>query len=260
MTAAVTSIFLLTGGVAIAAPTNDTYPNRTVIGSVPFAETVDTTTATTDSDDVEINAICGAPRTDASVWYSYTPAVDGAIIIDVSDSTYSAGVLVATGGPGAWTIQTCGPGAVSLPTVAGQTYTILAIDDQYDGGGNGGTLQISVTEAPPPPKIDVTIDPYAHLNPQAGSATVVGTVTCTGQAEFAFLQTLLVQRVGRFTIIGYGYSDVVCDGVTHPWSAEVVSENGKFSGGKAADATIAIACGMIMCSFDYEQRQVLIRH
>lgn len=260
VTAAVTSMLLLTGGVAVAAPTNDTYPNRTVIGSIPFTETLDTTTATTDSDDVEINTTCGAPATAASVWYSYTPDVDGATIIDVSDSSYSAGVLVATGGPGAWIIQTCGPGTVGLPTMAGQTYTILVIDDQLDGGGNGGTLQMSVTKAPPPPTIDITIDPIAHLNPQRGSATVTGMVTCTGQAEFAFLQTRLIQRVGRFTLIGFGFSDVVCDGVTHPWSAEVLSETGKFSGGKAADASIAVACGVIFCSVDYEERRVQIRH
>jgi len=258
--AAVTSILLTTGGVAIAAPTNDTYPNRTVIGAVPFAETVDTTTATTDGDDVDINATCGAPATDASVWYQLTAITDGAIIVDVGASSYSAGVLVATGGPGAWTIETCGPGAVIFPTTAGQTYAILAIDDQDDGGGNGGTLQISVTEAPPPPSIDVTIDPIAHLNPQAGSITVTGRVTCTGQAEFAFLDTQLRQQVGRFTIIGFGFADVVCDGVTHQWSAEVVSENGKFSGGKAADATFAVACGPILCGIDYEQRQVKVRH
>jgi hypothetical protein len=257
--AAATGALLLTGGVAIAAPTNDTYPNRTVIGSVPFAETVDTATATTDSDDADLNATCGAPATDASVWYELTASTDGAIIVDVSAASYTAGVLVATGGPGAWVLQTCGPGAVIFPTTAGETYAILAIDDQSDGGGNGGTLRISVTEAPPPPSIDVTIDPIGHLDPQAGSVTVTGTVTCTGQAEFAFLETELRQQVGRFTIIGSGFTEVVCDGVTHQWSAEVVSENGKYSGGKAADATLAVACGTFQCGVDYEQRQVKVR-
>jgi hypothetical protein len=260
VTAAVTSLMLLTGGVAIAAPTNDTYPGRTVIGSVPFAETLDTTTATTDGDDVGINASCGAPATDASVWYELTAATDGAMIADVANSSYSAGVLVATGGPGAWNIVSCGPGAVVWPTMTGQVYAILAIDDQNDGGGNGGTLRISVAQAPPPPSIDITIDPIGHLDPAAGSATVVGTITCSGDAEFAYLETQLRQRVGRFTIFGFGFSTVVCDGATHPWSVEVLSENGKFSGGNAADATIGVACGLVFCSFDYEERQVRLRH
>jgi len=259
ITAAVGSILVLTGGVAAAAPGNDTYPGRTVIGSLPFAETVDTTTATTDADDAELNATCGAPATDASVWYEFTAAADGAILVDVSGSSYSAGVLVGTGGPGAWTIVTCGPNAVVLPTTAGQTYAILAIDHQADGGGNGGTLRISVTEAPPPPSIDVTIDPIGSFNPQSGSATVHGTVTCTGPVQFAFLQTELRQRVGRFTIIGFGQINVTCDGATHPWSIEMVAENGKFSGGKAADATLAIACGQVLCGIDFEERQVHLR-
>ena len=41
--------------VLAAAPTNDTYTGRTVIGSLPFTDTVDTTEATTDADDAEMN-------------------------------------------------------------------------------------------------------------------------------------------------------------------------------------------------------------
>lgn len=260
VTAAVTALLTLTGGVAIAAPANDTYSGATAIGSLPFADTVDTSTATTDADDAELNAQCGAPATDASVWYEVTPTTDGALMVDVTGSSYSAGVLVGTGGPGAWNLVACGAGRIAFATAAGQRYSILAIDDQLDGAGNGGTLEIAVDEVPAPPSIAVTIDPIANLNARTGSVTVHGTVTCSGDVIFAALQTRLVQQIGRFTIEGFGLADVTCDGGTHEWSVEVASPYGKFSGGKAADATIALACGEMLCSLDYQERQVLVRH
>lgn len=261
--AAATSVLLASGGgLADAAVDNDTYAGRVVIGSVPFTATVDTSTATTDSDDADLNQTCGAPATDASVWYEYTAPADGALIIDVTKSNYTAGVLVGTGGPGNWTIQTCGPGAVALPTAAGQTYAILVIDDQYDGGGNGGTLQLEMTETAPPPIVDVTVNPTGTYDVHTGSATISGTITCTdGPTQFSFVQTELRQkRAGRYTVIGYGFAEVTCDATTRPWSVEVVSPNGPFGQGDAADATIAIACGEIFCSLDYEEHQVRLHN
>lgn len=258
--AAATSLLVAGAGLAAAAPGNDAYAGRTTIGSVPFTATVDTSTATTDADDAELNATCGAPATDASVWYQYTAPASGALIIDVSGSNYPAGVLVGTGGPGGWTIEACGPGAVALATTAGQTYSILLIDDQSDGGGNGGTLQLSVTEAPPQPIVDVTVDQNGLFNRQTGSATVSGTVTCTGgPSQFSLVQTELRQKRGRFTVIAIGGLEVTCDATTRPWSVELVSPNGPFGRGEAANVTMAIACGDILCSQDYEEHPVILR-
>src|SRR6266542_2977404 len=88
---------ILAASPALAAPpSNDTFSGAKVI-TVPFSETLDTTEATTDSDDGEANADCGAPATEASVWYSLTASSDGAVLVDVSDSNYSAGLFVVTG-------------------------------------------------------------------------------------------------------------------------------------------------------------------
>src|SRR5262249_51158225 len=81
-----------------AAPSNDTIGGATVIGAVPFSETIDTSQATTDAQDVAINSQCGAPATNGSVWYQLTAAEAG-YLVDVSQSTFSAGVIVATGSP-----------------------------------------------------------------------------------------------------------------------------------------------------------------
>ncbi len=184
-----------------AAPANDTYGGRVIVGALPFTATLDTSEATTDADDADINASCGAPATDASVWYEFTATANGGVVLDVSGSSYSAGAIVATGSPGSFNLLTCGPGAVSWSAVAGETYAILVIDDQLDGGGNGGTLNLTMDVAPPAPTIDVTVNPVATFL-KNGSAVVSGTVTCTGLVDFAFLETDLRQTVGRFVVEG----------------------------------------------------------
>jgi hypothetical protein len=239
-----------------APPSNDTFGGAIAIGSLPFSTTTDTTEATTDADDAEANANCGAPATDASVWYSITPATDGALLVDVSASSYTAGVLVVTGAPGSFEIVTCGPVRIAFLTTAGTTYHLLAIDDQQDGAGNGGTLVMTVDNAPPPPTIDVTVDRVARFN-RTGTATVRGTINCSGVVDFAFVQVELHQRVGRGEVLGIGGMDVVCDGVDHRWSVEVFPVVGrKFAGGKGATVTFAVACGPLDCSIDYEEQRV----
>jgi hypothetical protein len=240
-----------------AAPTNDSFAGAVAIGSLPFTATVDTTQATTDADDVSANVDCGAPATDASVWYSYTAAEDAAILVDVAKSSYSAGVLVVTGAPGAFQLVACGPQTVGFPVVAGQTYYLMMIDDQSDGSGNGGQLALTVDIAPPTPTITATVDPTGSFNSKTGSATVHGTFTCSGAADYAEVDIELHQQVGRGEVVGYSYVEITCDADTHPWSLEVVPTVGtKFAGGKAASLTFTVACGVLDCSTDYQERVV----
>ena len=51
-----------------APPSNDTFAGATA-AALGFSEELDTTDATTDGDDAQLNTSCGAPATDASVWY-----------------------------------------------------------------------------------------------------------------------------------------------------------------------------------------------
>jgi hypothetical protein len=250
---------LMLASPVLAQPSNDTYGGRTVIPSVPFSATLDTTEATTDPDDTAMNLACGAPATDASVWYEITPATDAALIVDVSASSYSAGVIVATGSPGSFSFVTCGPLLVGFQALASETYAILVFDDQQDGIGNGGTLSILVDFAPPQPEVDVTVDRFAEFDSVTGSATLTGTVTCTGTAEFTEIFVTLRQVVGRFAITGLGFTSFVCDGTTQPWSVEIFPDNGLFRGGRAAQFTSAVACGLISCGFDEEQGNVFLR-
>ncbi|HEY3210562.1 MAG TPA: hypothetical protein VGL18_12365 [Actinomycetota bacterium] len=240
-------------------PSNDTFVGAKVI-TIPFSETLDTTEATTDADDAEANADCGAPATEASVWYSLTASSDGGVIVDVSGSNYSAGVIVVTGSPGSFSLQTCGPGSVVFETSAGTTYSILAFDDT-PGGGNGGLLNISVSEAPPPPEVSITIDPLGRFDPHTGTATVSGTYTCSGDADFVEIDGTLRQSVGRFVVSGSFFvgEGLTCTGGPFPWSATVFPDNGKFAGGKATASVFIFACGQFLCGEDSEEAMIRLR-
>jgi hypothetical protein len=235
----------LAAPVLAAAPTADLYAGRTVVGAIPFTDSVDTTDATTDADDAEANAQCGAPATDASVWYEYTATSDAGFLVDTNSSTYSTGVIVATGGPGSFNVLGCFPGSSSVPSTAGETYAILVFDYQGDGGGNGGTLNIGIGELPPPPVLDVTIASTGQFNAKTGVATIHGTLSCTGGETEGknFISVQVAQSIGRFKFSGDGFVTFACDGTAQTWSAEVFSSNGKFAGGKATVTIFAVATG-----------------
>lgn len=245
-----------------AAPSNDTYAGRAPVGPLLFSDSLDTSEATSDADDVEANTNCGAPATDASVWYEFTPAADGNILVDVSASDYSAGIIVVSGSQGSFVLQSCGQGAVGFFASSGEVYAILAFDDQLDGAGNGGTLEITIDAAPPPPTVDITVNRVGQFNKVTGSATISGTLTCTGDAVYSEISVQLSQNVGRFTISGFGGIFVeppVCDGTAQPWSVEVFGSTGKFKGGRAVAVTFALVCDNFTCAFDEETTKVMLR-
>ena len=257
MTAAGATAALVAGAWAAPAlaapPTNDTYVGITMVSGFPYSAQADTTEATTDSDDAPIRDQCGAPATDASVWYEFSTPTAATLFADVSASDYSAGVAVAVGSPGSFEVLACGPGGTVWNAETGTTYTLLVFDDQTDGAGNGGTLELVVDEAPPPPALEVTVNPIGSFDSRTGSAFVSGTVMCGADAEFAFLEAQLTQRVGRLLIRGFGGTEVTCDGTTRPYTLEIIGDNGTFKGGKAAQLTFAAACSFLCSEYSAEQ-------
>ena len=157
-------------GPALAAdpPANDLFDAATTVSSTPFVESVDTTGATTDATDAAANANCGAPATEASVWYSLTEPLPGGTpyTVDVSGSSYPAGVIVVTGTPDSFVLQACGPGSVSFLANAGTTYSILAFSDTP--GVIGGTLTIAI-QASQPNEVSISIDSTGTLTEPATS-------------------------------------------------------------------------------------------
>ena len=230
-------------GLALAAsPGNDEYSGRTVVAAFPFSDEVDTTEATTDALDASVNLECGAPATDASVWYEYTPGVDGQFVVDTSGSNYSVGIIVLTGAEGSFLFNACGPDGLVVYGTAGETLTILVFD--YDEVGNGGNLSLAITEVPPPPVLELTVSRQGSVNQRTGLATITGTISCSGGDESGknYLDVQLTQRIGRFVISAGGSASFACDGQTEPWTVEVTGYNGRLAGGKATVTVFATAC------------------
>lgn len=141
---------LPTGSALAAPPSNDDFSGSVVLdqAALPFVDTVDTTEATNAGADLEAGPLCeGPPATDAGVWYSITPTSDFNVFVDTTGTDYSSGVLVYTGGPGSFELVQCAPFETVFAATAGVTYHIMIIDDQEDGGGNGGTLEVQINDA-----------------------------------------------------------------------------------------------------------------
>jgi Family of unknown function (DUF6299) len=240
------ALLLAAPSAIAAAPSNDTSSGALPINALPYVASVDTTQATTDADDAAANANCGAPATDASVWYKVTLDTATDILVDVSGSDYSAGVIVSAGTIS--NVITCGPQIVEFFADAGTDYYLLIFDDQLDGSGNGGTLSLNVDVTPPPPDVTLTVNRAGGFNAKDGTAIVSGTASCTGDhVDFFEVDGNMRQNVGRFAITGSFFAELVCDGATHDWSAIVYPDNGKFGGGRAQVGAFAFACNIVTC-------------
>jgi hypothetical protein len=232
-------------------------------GALPFSHSLDTSEATTDADDAEIAAQCETqpPTIGASVWYEFTPLADAEILVDLTNSHYNVGVAVATGGPGSFVVVACREWSASFLAQAGVTYSILAFD-YYADTFNGGWFDIAVREVqppPPPPELDVAVDPVGTFNSSTGSATITGTVTCDDELGDAWMEVQVSQRVGRFTIRGYGWTSAPCTDTAQPWSIELVASDGVFKGGNVLSLISAVACGNAGCGHDSEEATVRLR-
>jgi len=246
--------------IAASVPSNDAFSGATVV-TVPFSEVLNTTEATTDADDAQLNATCGAPATDASVWYALTPVADAVVVIDVSQSDYSAGVLVGVGSQGSLFTVACGPGAVSFFAAALTTYYVLAIDDQFDSAGNGGSLNISFSAAQTTTLDAFTVDRFGSFDAQTGIARISGSYACS-HGDFINTFVDARQNVGRLvTIFGSGsfFDFGTCDGASHAWAADVVPQSGKFAGGKSMTVSFAFTCGAVNCATGYVEQTVMLR-
>ncbi|HET6166308.1 MAG TPA: hypothetical protein VFE07_05730, partial [Marmoricola sp.] len=236
-----------------AAPSNDEVGGAEAL-SLGEHVSLDTTGATTTADDATLNDACGAPATDASVWYTFTAADDGGVVLDASSSDYSAGFMVFEGAPSPDSLINCGPLTIGLGTSAGTTYTVMVFDDQQDENGtSGGDLELDVNAAPPPPTVDMTVDPKATVD-KSGTAWVTGSYTCTNGDNIE-IDGELHQSVGRVTINGYGglFDEGTCDGSPHAFSMGISGENGKFAGGRAASIVFSYACGSFDCADGYAE-------
>jgi Family of unknown function (DUF6299) len=228
---------------AAAPPANDVQAGAVLISGIPFSYSEDTTEATSvDAGELVASQYCagvGAPAFEHAVWFkAVTSGSGGAVVLDASQSDYGTGIAVLEDVGGQLVPRACAPSPflVAAGGAAG-TFYILVFGDGTTTE-TSGNLVFTVDTAPPPPIVAVTIDPVGTAT-KDGSATISGTLTCSGSAASPvslFLE--LKQTVGRLIITSFVATDPIpCDGTTHDWQASVPASNGKFSGGKA-EATV----------------------
>src|SRR6476469_849424 len=91
---------VLVAGQAGAAPSNDSQAGAvTIAPPLPFHSTEDTTTATVDAGDTVARDYClgvGAPAFEHSGWFKsvIAPGTTDAFAVDVTGSSYGAGIAV----------------------------------------------------------------------------------------------------------------------------------------------------------------------
>jgi hypothetical protein len=228
-------------------PANDKFAHATVVHSLPFTQTVDTTGATTDANDTQANENCGAPATGHSVWYKYTAgASDTAVAFGTTQSNFSPGFLVATGTKGALTMLNCGLGTVSTAVIPGEAYYVMVFDPF---GGPGGTLAFQAEAAP---VLNTTVQYKTHVE-GTGEADLKGTYNCTngGANPFWDISGQLVEIVGSSVATGSfdaGIGTATCDGTDHRWTALGTPDSVSFAPGKAAALTSTALCGDLVCT------------
>ncbi|MGC4112167.1 MAG: DUF6299 family protein [Nocardioides sp.] len=239
------------GAAAAAAPGNDEPGGAQVLH---LGDTVneDTTQATTNGGDDTLNTNCGAPATNGSVWFTYSPGSKRDVLLDASASDYEAGLMVFDGTPTAESLFSCGPLELGLRLRPGHTYYIMAFSD--DPAVIGGNLTLTLQNAPIP-RVHVSVEKKGVAF-HGGAAQLHGHYVCRHGEGFADVSAHLRQRAGRLKIQGDSDTGINCDGTRHRWSARVVSPFGTYAAGHGTAKVKIIACGILVCRHTSAKRQV----
>lgn len=129
------------------APPNDGCATPRLITSLPYQDTLDTTKATSSSDDP---ISCTGTGDSNTVWYAITSSANTVYAVDTRSSAFNTVVSVFTGACGSLTAIACNDdfsvasnetdrSLLTFSASAGVTYLI-----EVSGKGSGGTLQIRI--------------------------------------------------------------------------------------------------------------------
>jgi hypothetical protein len=233
------------------APANDDIASPTVIGSLPFTDSIDSGGATVGATDP---GYCFGPefgQDPASVWYAYKSTETGPLLATTFGSDYDTTLYVGTAdGAGGIAVLGCSDdtrsqqSAVRFDAIAGETYLFSAASSPF-GGSTGGNLVFNLDVGPPAQAVDLHVDSVGSFNGY-GIATIRGTVSCAAPAPLGSIVIVeLAQWVGNRDLPGTAFLDVEgcpADGIR--FEAEVTSPYGKYRGGHAAAQVIFAACAI----------------
>ena len=151
--AALTGTLSIAPTAVAAPPANDNFESATVVGALPFADTVSIVDATTETGE-PIDAVWYQGR---SVWYSYTPAEDAVVRFETEPWAGSPFMVVyRADGPGFGGLTRISgdhwstPMTRALSLTAGTTYYVQG-GDRYAVWGYTESFTLRLTAVPPPP-------------------------------------------------------------------------------------------------------------
>jgi hypothetical protein len=168
---------LLNVPAALAQPANDDFDTPTVIGALPFTDSISTVDATVAADDPFCNS------SEHTVWYSFTPTQDGPIRADTFGSDYDTNLAVYVGSRGALSEIACAffPSQVTFAAAADTTYFFM-VGSTF--GVPGGTLVFNV--AGPPANDEIGGAAPLTLNTTVTQDTTLATSSPTDPTNCTF--------------------------------------------------------------------------
>ena len=228
-----------------APPANDDVGAATVVGALPFSDTVDTSEATAAAGDLD----CSGLEDTHTVWYTITPQTDVVLGLRTTpqfpEHVFTA---VATGSPGSLTFLQCSSlDTQTLDAAAGTTYFI-----QISSAGEdpGGLVTFSV-ERVRPVSVFLALRKTGTVDQAQGTVIVGGTVRCSRRlppgADVAVQGTL--SQDGASGVLVPFHSAVGCpSGTRLRWRATVQVLAGAFAPGPATLTATAFACDEFTCA------------
>jgi hypothetical protein len=222
-------------------PGNDDFDNARQVAELPYKQKIDIGKASKADDDPECR---GAGHT---VWYQFTPSTDMRLTARVRGRRTPAVLSVWTGDRGALTEVFCRGYRPFLELTGGTTYYFMV--GTYRNR-QGGQVRFRLAEVPPPPTIELTVDPVVTVNNQTEEVTTSGAITCEG-GNYTYIYGSVKQRddVGRQFISAYFYSDYgdfECVGTQETWEYTELG-GGIFIDGPALVDVEAYTCNRFEC-------------
>jgi hypothetical protein len=144
------ALVVLAAPAALAQPANDDFANATVIGSLPFSTTEDTTQATWDPSDPS------GCSSNGSVWFAFRPPSNMTIQADTFGSDYDTVLSAWTGTHGALDLVACnddfsgGQSRIVYQATGGTTYYFMVAFCCGSGQNGGSNLHFSINQLLPP--------------------------------------------------------------------------------------------------------------
>ncbi len=180
--------------VQAAAPSNNNFNNSVIVNANPFANSQDTTGATTEASDPAPSCVAGLPGLAdngraRSVWYRFTAAASGTVNVDTNGSNYDTILAVFTGSPGSFSEVACNDNVesgvirhsqLSFNVIANTPYSVMVT--AFEGDGGSLALNSNFSFAAPPFQL---VPNPVRSNVLAGGSASYTIVVAPGSGGFS---------------------------------------------------------------------------